>query len=239
MLDELGAYAGNRDQRQRRIPACKTFTLPRHVGCMHTASASSQCDPNTTTLIDTCDSPRPTRRSPPSGTPSPTCLQPRPTTAVCLARMSPSVSHARASTHTGDHLYVGMAPLKPDTPLTVAQDISARSPIPDCTTETYPRQSLDARRSIDARRSLDVTASRQHRPAGRARRGVRGCGVERRAQATPAKEARSLLPLRRQQQPLRRQEAGRPPNLKPPFLFDWTQARRKWRRLGAEAYAAI
>jgi len=39
-------------------------------------------------------------------------------------------------------------------------DISARSPIPDCTTETYPRQSLDARRSIDARRSLDVRRSR-------------------------------------------------------------------------------
>ena len=51
-------------------------------------------------------------------------------------------------------------PLEPDTPLTVAQDISARSPIPDCTTETYPRQSLDARRSIDARRSLDVRRSR-------------------------------------------------------------------------------
>lgn len=47
----------------------------------------------------------------------------------------------------------------PSTPLTAAQDISARSPI-DCGGETYPRQSLDARRSVDTRRSLDVRRSR-------------------------------------------------------------------------------
>lgn len=40
------------------------------------------------------------------------------------------------------------------------QDISARSPIPDCLNETYPRQSFDARRSVDTRRSLDVRRSR-------------------------------------------------------------------------------
>ncbi|KAH7388676.1 hypothetical protein BKA66DRAFT_55553 [Pyrenochaeta sp. MPI-SDFR-AT-0127] len=39
-------------------------------------------------------------------------------------------------------------------------DISARSPVQDCISETYPRQSLDARRSVDARRSLDVRRSR-------------------------------------------------------------------------------
>ncbi|OAL50467.1 hypothetical protein IQ07DRAFT_427170 [Pyrenochaeta sp. DS3sAY3a] len=39
-------------------------------------------------------------------------------------------------------------------------DISARSPIQDCISETYPRQSLDARRSADTRRSLDVRRSR-------------------------------------------------------------------------------
>lgn len=39
-------------------------------------------------------------------------------------------------------------------------DISARSPITDCITETYPRQSLDARRSVDTRRSLDARRSR-------------------------------------------------------------------------------
>ncbi|KAF3053069.1 hypothetical protein E8E11_000170 [Didymella keratinophila] len=39
-------------------------------------------------------------------------------------------------------------------------DISARSPITDITSETYPRASLDARRSIDTRRSLDVRRSR-------------------------------------------------------------------------------
>ncbi|KAF2856142.1 hypothetical protein T440DRAFT_531322 [Plenodomus tracheiphilus IPT5] len=39
-------------------------------------------------------------------------------------------------------------------------DISARSPITDCISETYPRQSLDARRSVDTRRSLDVRRSR-------------------------------------------------------------------------------
>jgi hypothetical protein len=47
-----------------------------------------------------------------------------------------------------------------DTPLTVAQDISARSPITGLGDETYPRQSLDARRSVDTRRSLDVRRSR-------------------------------------------------------------------------------
>lgn len=41
-----------------------------------------------------------------------------------------------------------------------AQDISARSPVQDCISETYPRQSLDARRSVDTRRSLDVRRSR-------------------------------------------------------------------------------
>jgi hypothetical protein len=46
------------------------------------------------------------------------------------------------------------------TPLTVAQDISARSPITGLGDETYPRQSLDARRSVDTRRSLDVRRSR-------------------------------------------------------------------------------
>jgi len=39
-------------------------------------------------------------------------------------------------------------------------DISARSPITDFNSETYPRQSLDARRSLDARQSLDVRRSR-------------------------------------------------------------------------------
>ena len=43
--------------------------------------------------------------------------------------------------------------------LTVAQDISARSPIPECV-DNFPRQSLDARRSMDAKRSLDVRRSR-------------------------------------------------------------------------------
>jgi hypothetical protein len=51
-------------------------------------------------------------------------------------------------------------PLWYEPPLTTSQDISARSPIPDCVGETYPRQSLDARRSIDTRRSLDVRRSR-------------------------------------------------------------------------------
>ena len=45
-------------------------------------------------------------------------------------------------------------------PAYMPQDISARSPIPDCLNETYPRQSLDARRSVDTRRSLDVRRSR-------------------------------------------------------------------------------
>jgi len=45
-------------------------------------------------------------------------------------------------------------------PAYIPQDISARSPIQDCVTETYPRQSLDARRSLDTRRSLDVRRSR-------------------------------------------------------------------------------
>lgn len=40
------------------------------------------------------------------------------------------------------------------------QDISARSPIQDGGSETYPRQSFDLRRSIDTRRSLDVRRSR-------------------------------------------------------------------------------
>ena len=39
------------------------------------------------------------------------------------------------------------------------QDISARSPIPECL-DTRARQSLDARRSLDTRRSLDVRRSR-------------------------------------------------------------------------------
>ena len=39
------------------------------------------------------------------------------------------------------------------------QDISARSPNPDCL-DKLPRASLDARRSFDARRSLDVRRSR-------------------------------------------------------------------------------
>lgn len=39
-------------------------------------------------------------------------------------------------------------------------DISARSPVTDCVSETYPRQSLDARRSVDTRRSLDARRSR-------------------------------------------------------------------------------
>jgi hypothetical protein len=94
-------------------------------------------------------------RSPPSGTPSQTSPQHRRITGVCH-----SVSRARASTHTGGHLYVAVPRLWPVTPLTVAQDISARSPIQDCGIETYPRQSLDARRSVDTRRSLDVRRSR-------------------------------------------------------------------------------
>lgn len=39
------------------------------------------------------------------------------------------------------------------------QDISARSPMPECL-DQFPRQSLDARRSMEARRSLDVRRSR-------------------------------------------------------------------------------
>jgi hypothetical protein len=39
------------------------------------------------------------------------------------------------------------------------QDISARSPMPECL-DQFPRQSLDARRSMDTRRSLDVRRSR-------------------------------------------------------------------------------
>src|SRR5262245_3908115 len=41
----------------------------------------------------------------------------------------------------------------------VVQDISARSPVPECL-DMRPRQSLDARRSMDTRRSLDVRRSR-------------------------------------------------------------------------------
>ena len=55
----------------------------------------------------------------------------------------------------------------PDTPLTAAQDISARSPMQDCGGETYPRQSLDARRSVDTRRSLDVRDVRRSRATPR------------------------------------------------------------------------
>jgi len=48
-------------------------------------------------------------------------------------------------------------------------DISARSPITDCITETYPRQSLDARRSVDTRRSRATPRSslQQARPESR------------------------------------------------------------------------
>lgn len=58
--------------------------------------------------------------------------------------------------------FVGHANLTPhrNPPRSLCQDISARSPITDCVSETYPRQSLDARRSADTRRSLDVRRSR-------------------------------------------------------------------------------
>lgn len=114
--------------------------------------------PRCVALADSRASHPRSKRSPPSGTPSLMYPRPRQITVVCLARMSLSASHARALTRTGVRSYVwshtGLYPAH--TP----QDISARSPIQDCISETYPRQSLDARRSVDTRRSLDVRRSR-------------------------------------------------------------------------------
>lgn len=50
-------------------------------------------------------------------------------------------------------------PTVPPSKFIMAQDISARSPVPECL-DGIPRQSLDARRSIDTRRSLDARRSR-------------------------------------------------------------------------------
>lgn len=52
----------------------------------------------------------------------------------------------------------GVAPLARIGKLTVAQDISARSPIPECL-DPRTRQSLDTRRSLDTRHSLDTRRS--------------------------------------------------------------------------------
>lgn len=91
----------NRNQRQRRLPACKqhpsTSSTSSHV-CAHDADSPPSRPLQTT--------------SPPSGTPSPTRRPLRPTTAACSAKTSLSTFRARASTLTGGLLHVSSPPFQ-------------------------------------------------------------------------------------------------------------------------------